>query len=100
MITNVGPFPDMDNLVGKSFEFPLLIVELSIALFVPDVLCLVVHVDRRTAHSNIMKETTHKIRQKLTWILGPLDPSSQPNSVSDVLHKICGDHSPGSMRHP
>jgi hypothetical protein len=44
---NVGPLPDMDNIVGKFFEFPLLIEELYVALFVPDVLCLVVHLDRR-----------------------------------------------------
>jgi len=37
----------MDNYVGKSFEFPLLKEELFVALFVPDVLCLVAHVDRR-----------------------------------------------------
>jgi hypothetical protein len=43
----VGPFADMDNPVGKSLEFPLLIEELSIALFVPYVLCLVVHVNGR-----------------------------------------------------
>ena len=35
----------MDNLVGKSFEFTLLKEELYVALFVPDVLCLVVHVE-------------------------------------------------------
>ncbi len=42
---NFGPFPDLDNLIGKSFEFPLLIEELSIAFFVLDVFCLVVHID-------------------------------------------------------
>jgi len=47
-ITNVGPLNDMDNPVGKYFDFPLLKEELSVAFLVPDVLCFVVHVDGRT----------------------------------------------------
>jgi len=46
LIKNVGPLPDMDSSVEKSFEFTLLKEELLIAIFVPDALCLVAHVDR------------------------------------------------------
>jgi hypothetical protein len=65
-------FPDMDNLVGKYFEFRLLKGELFVAFLVLDVLCLVVHVeDKQTALPYAMIETTHRIRQKLTLILDP-----------------------------
>ena len=37
----------MDDPIGKSFEFPMLKEELYVAFFVTDVLCLVVHVDKR-----------------------------------------------------
>jgi len=37
----------MDNPVGKYFEFPLLKGELSVDFLVPDVLCMIVHVDGR-----------------------------------------------------
>jgi len=35
---NVGPLPDMDNPIGKYFEFTLLKGELFVAFLVPDVL--------------------------------------------------------------
>jgi len=43
---NVGPLPGMDNPVGKYFEFPSLKGKLSVAFLIPDVLCLIVLVDR------------------------------------------------------
>jgi len=47
LIKNVDHFPNMDNSVGKSFDFSFLKEELFVAIFVLDVLCLVAHIDRR-----------------------------------------------------
>jgi len=69
----------MDNLVEKSFEFPLMKEELSVAfsLFVMYFVWLHMYTeeDKITALSDTMIETTHIIRQKFTWILGLSDPS-------------------------
>jgi len=46
------PFAYMDNSIGKYFEFPLLKEELSVAFLVPDVLCLIVHIDERKQNSS------------------------------------------------
>ncbi|KEH33333.1 transmembrane protein, putative [Medicago truncatula] len=91
----------MDNSVEKSFKFPSLKEELSVAfsLFL-GVLCLFAHVDKRTAISNTMRETTHKIKQSLRRFRVPQIQVCQSASESDFLHKICSDISPASVRHP
>ena len=70
----------MDNSVGKFFEFPLLKEELFVAfsLFLRSFVWLHTYIeeDKRTALSVTMIEITHRIRQKLTWILGLSDSST------------------------
>ena len=75
MIKNNDPFPNINNPVEKSFEFPLLKEELFVGFIVFDVLCLFENVDKITALLDTMIETAHRIRQKCMWILGPSDPS-------------------------
>jgi hypothetical protein len=47
LITNDGPLTDMDNPIGKYFEFPMLKGELFVAFLVPNVIFLFIHVDGR-----------------------------------------------------
>jgi hypothetical protein len=63
----------MDNPVGKYFESPLLEGELSVAFLVPDVLYTYTEEDKIAALLDAFIETAHRIRQKLTWILGRLE---------------------------
>jgi len=60
----------MDNPVGKYFESPLLKGELFVAFLILGVLHTYIEEDKIVALPDAPIETTHIIRQKLTWILG------------------------------
>jgi hypothetical protein len=60
----------MDNHVGKYFESPLLKGELFVAFLVPGVFYTYTEEDKIVALPDAVIETTHIIRQKLTYILG------------------------------
>jgi len=67
--------------ISTGFSFPLITVENLVVVTdfegdVLDVLCLVVHVDKIDALLDVVIETSRRIRQKLTLILGPSYPSS------------------------
>jgi hypothetical protein len=61
----------MDNFVGKYFKYPLPKEELFVAFPVLDVLYMYTEEDKISTLLDALIETTHRIRQKLMWILGP-----------------------------